>query len=528
MSRLCFALLAIWHLGPDKLDLRLAQRYFVWANPGQFLATLTSLSNFSRGRSSARTQEEPREEALMPCFLYLKLVDSCSVDWPILFLFLSRIAFNVRYELRVVIWNTADVVLEETSVTGDQMSDIYVKRWRRNALVFWLEVNRGERRGGMRSGRRTGEEMGAPRSTGRGGDGRCGLCSTERGKGSRCTKVHGWDCGEDLRPPQPDLRRHVKSSVTTALIPVRYFVTLPAGASLRRVGRRGFSKEDEITLLEPHVFQTGCLWTPPPPKSYSGWGFCSCAQLTRKLSNSLSFTLSWIDGINDKLKTDVHYRWAHLCRRHFTATRGWALIPLSGWSSLLLFLVVVVVVVSLRLGAFLVHPAVIPLSGCSLLLLLLFLVFVGVVSLRLGAFLVHPGRYSFVWLVVVVVVSCCCCCCFTPRGRFSRSSGRCSFVWLFVVVVSCFWWCCFTPPGRVSRSSRSLDGTGNFNWRMLFPFEFFPIDKKLVVRKKVWSPQIHQLAVVMLSKICSRSLYHHLKWPSSTQRGKEAKSVIPV
>lgn len=34
-----------------------------------------------------------------------------------------------RYELRVIIWNTADVLLEETSITGERMSDIYVKGW---------------------------------------------------------------------------------------------------------------------------------------------------------------------------------------------------------------------------------------------------------------------------------------------------------------------------------------------------------------------------------------------------------------
>ncbi|XP_068709292.1 myoferlin-like isoform X2 [Montipora foliosa] len=34
-----------------------------------------------------------------------------------------------NYELRVIIWNTADVILEETSITGEQMSDIYVKGW---------------------------------------------------------------------------------------------------------------------------------------------------------------------------------------------------------------------------------------------------------------------------------------------------------------------------------------------------------------------------------------------------------------
>ena len=222
-------------------------------------------------------------------------------------------------------------------------------------------------------------------------------------------------------------------------------------------------------------------------------------------------------------------------------------IPLSGCSLLLLFLVVDGV--SPRLVAFLVHPVVVPLSGwSSSLLLLLFHSAWSLFSFIRSLFLClvvrcyccflslmvfHPAwsLFSFIRSLFLCLVGRrrCCCCCFTPPGRFSRSSGRYSFVWLFVVVVvvSCFCWCCFTPPGRVSRSSRSLDGTGNFNWRMLFPFEFFPIDKKLVVRKKVWSPQIHQLAVVMLSKICSRSLYHHLKWPSSTQRGKEAKSVIP-
>jgi len=29
----------------------------------------------------------------------------------------------------VVIWNTTDVILEETSITGEKMSDIYVKGW---------------------------------------------------------------------------------------------------------------------------------------------------------------------------------------------------------------------------------------------------------------------------------------------------------------------------------------------------------------------------------------------------------------
>lgn len=35
----------------------------------------------------------------------------------------------VKQELRVIIWNTTDVVLEEESITGEKMSDIYVKGW---------------------------------------------------------------------------------------------------------------------------------------------------------------------------------------------------------------------------------------------------------------------------------------------------------------------------------------------------------------------------------------------------------------
>ncbi|XP_034158677.2 myoferlin [Pangasianodon hypophthalmus] len=34
-----------------------------------------------------------------------------------------------KYYLRAVIWNTTDVILDETSITGEKMSDIYVKGW---------------------------------------------------------------------------------------------------------------------------------------------------------------------------------------------------------------------------------------------------------------------------------------------------------------------------------------------------------------------------------------------------------------
>uniref|UniRef100_A0A674AYD1 Myoferlin n=1 Tax=Salmo trutta TaxID=8032 RepID=A0A674AYD1_SALTR len=34
-----------------------------------------------------------------------------------------------KYFLRAVVWNTSDVILDETSITGERMSDIYVKGW---------------------------------------------------------------------------------------------------------------------------------------------------------------------------------------------------------------------------------------------------------------------------------------------------------------------------------------------------------------------------------------------------------------
>ncbi|MFT7807213.1 myoferlin isoform X3 [Arapaima gigas] len=34
-----------------------------------------------------------------------------------------------KHYLRVIIWNTTDVILDETSITGERMSDIYVKGW---------------------------------------------------------------------------------------------------------------------------------------------------------------------------------------------------------------------------------------------------------------------------------------------------------------------------------------------------------------------------------------------------------------
>lgn len=32
---------------------------------------------------------------------------------------------------------------------------------------------------------------------------------------------------------------------------------------------------------------------------------------------------------------------------------------------------------------------------------------------------------------------------------------------------------------------RSMDGEGNFNWRLVFPFEYLPAENIIVVKKKV-------------------------------------------
>ena len=44
---------------------------------------------------------------------------------------------------------------------------------------------------------------------------------------------------------------------------------------------------------------------------------------------------------------------------------------------------------------------------------------------------------------------------------------------------------------------RSLDGSGNFNWRMVFPFEFLPIEKKVVVKRKVIKIKIIKIIIII-------------------------------
>lgn len=42
----------------------------------------------------------------------------------------SILTFDFSYELRCIIWNTDDVILEDDAFfTGEKMSDIYVKGW---------------------------------------------------------------------------------------------------------------------------------------------------------------------------------------------------------------------------------------------------------------------------------------------------------------------------------------------------------------------------------------------------------------
>lgn len=41
-----------------------------------------------------------------------------------------------RLFLRAIIWNTTDVTLDDTSITGENMSDIYVKGYRFHASLL--------------------------------------------------------------------------------------------------------------------------------------------------------------------------------------------------------------------------------------------------------------------------------------------------------------------------------------------------------------------------------------------------------
>ena len=54
-------------------------------------------------------------------------------------------------------------------------------------------------------------------------------------------------------------------------------------------------------------------------------------------------------------------------------------------------------------------------------------------------------------------------------------------------------YCVYYMTITVQHLSRSLDGEGNFNWRMTFPFDYLPAEEMLVVKKKVRDFLIHKL-----------------------------------
>ena len=60
-------------------------------------------------------------------FIFLALVRWRTFDPGLLIKINHFDLFTFRYELRVIIWNTSDVILDEVSVMGEAMSDIYVK-----------------------------------------------------------------------------------------------------------------------------------------------------------------------------------------------------------------------------------------------------------------------------------------------------------------------------------------------------------------------------------------------------------------
>lgn len=53
------------------------------------------------------------------------------------------------------------------------------------------------------------------------------------------------------------------------------------------------------------------------------------------------------------------------------------------------------------------------------------------------------------------------------------------------MVLCCRWLDGIEDSEETDVHYRSLNGEGNFNWRLIFPFMYLPYDKKLVVSEKV-------------------------------------------
>ena len=62
------------------------------------------------------------------CATIVQLNTRREISYPWELMYLSSLNVYFSYELRVVIWNTEDVPLEESNIlTGEQWSDIFVK-----------------------------------------------------------------------------------------------------------------------------------------------------------------------------------------------------------------------------------------------------------------------------------------------------------------------------------------------------------------------------------------------------------------
>ena len=58
------------------------------------------------------------------------------------------------------------------------------------------------------------------------------------------------------------------------------------------------------------------------------------------------------------------------------------------------------------------------------------------------------------------------------------------FTFAVVIASCCRWLQGLDDTQKTDVHYRSLDGEGNFNWRLVFPFEYIPQEKVMVVKKK--------------------------------------------
>ena len=76
---------------------------------------------------------------------------------------------------------------------------------------------------------------------------------------------------------------------------------------------------------------------------------------------------------------------------------------------------------------------------------------------------------------------------------------------------------------------RSMDGEGNFNWRLVFPFEYIPPEQVMVIKKKVGGAPLPPLCMFCVH-ICITVV--DVEYPSSSQEHfysltKTEKHLLP-